>query len=100
MIDHAHYFREQQRQAEENAAIEDMERRSAPLLWAVYLSVAAIALSVVVSGVDEHIDHVNNLAHTNDVFAQCLNGQTIGIGASGVLRCDVREYRLVAGIQP
>lgn len=46
MIDHAPRIRAQQQRAAESAAIAELERRSAPLLWAVGLTAIAAALGL------------------------------------------------------
>lgn len=47
MIDHAPRLRAQQLQHEaENAAMEEMEKRTAPLFWIVMLSAAAILIGL------------------------------------------------------
>lgn len=96
MIDHAPYFRALQQAAADNRAIEELERRSAPLLWAVYMAVLVLSLGYAYDVAQAHIRHVDSMATTNDVFAKCLNGTPIGIGNSGVLHCEVREYQLIA----
>ena len=96
MIDHAPRIRAEQQQAADQSAIDDMERRSAPLQWAVLFATIALCAALAIDSLHEYVQHVTDMAATNEVFAQCLNGQTIGIGASGVLRCEVREYKLIA----
>jgi len=46
MIDHAPRIRALQQRAAESAAIAELERRSAPLLWAVGLTAIAAALGM------------------------------------------------------
>lgn len=97
MIDHAPRIRAEQQQAAENAAIEDLERRSAPLLWAVYMAVMVLSLGYAAESVQTHIQRVAELAAQGEAFAQCLNGQTYMI-ESVVVRCDLQERQLVAGV--
>lgn len=46
MTDHASRIRAQQRKAANRATIEELEKRSAPLLWAVGLLAIAVALGL------------------------------------------------------
>ena len=96
MIDHAPYFNALKRAEQENAEMAELEQRAAPLQWAVYLAVLLLSLGYAYDVAQAHIQHVDSMAATNEVFAQCLNGTPIGIGKSGVLHCEVREYQLIA----
>lgn len=97
MIDHAPRLRAQQQQEQENAEIAELEARSMPLQWAIYAAVVIFALNVAFDSVLAHFERVADLAATNEAMVQCLKGKAIGLG-DAVLRCDVREYQLVAGI--
>lgn len=97
MIDHAQRLRTQQQQALENAAIEELEKRSAPLLWMVYAVTIVTVLSIAANQAASFADRYADMAAQNDVLVQCLNGHPISMG-DAVLRCDVREYKLVAGL--
>lgn len=97
MIDHAPRIRAEQQQAADQSAIDDMERRSAPLLWAVYLVVLVLSLAYAAEGTQAHIQRVTELAAQGEAFAQCLNGHTYMI-ENVVVRCDVQTRQLVAGI--
>lgn len=98
MIDHAPRIRAEQQQAADQAAIEELERRAAPLQWAVYLAVLVLSLGYAAESVQAHIKRVAELAAQGEAFAQCLNGKAYMID-NAVVRCDVREQRqLVAGI--
>lgn len=46
MLDHASRIRAQQRKAASRAAIDELEKRSAPLLWSVGLIAIAVALGL------------------------------------------------------
>lgn len=99
MNDHAPRIRAQQQAQIENKIIADLEKRAAPLQWALMLAVIAVILAGIVEQSHDFFQHYTELAHTNEAMVQCLNGQTIGLG-SGLLRCEVREFQLVAGVQP
>ena len=95
MIDHAPRIRAEQQQAADQSAIDDMESRSAPLQWAVLFATIALCAALAIDSLHEHVQHVTDMATTNEAFVQCLNGRAIGIDG-GILRCDVQQ--LVAGI--
>lgn len=97
MIDHAPRILAEQQAQRENIVMEDLERRSAPLLWAVYLAVLVLSLGSAAESAQAYIKHVGELAAQGEAFAQCLNGRTYKID-NVVVRCDVQERQLVAGI--
>lgn len=99
MIDHAPRIRAQQQSERENEIIADLEKRAAPLQWALMLAVLAVMLASIVDQSRDFFQHYTELAHTNEAMVQCLNGQIIAID-NGFLHCEVRENKLVAGIQP
>ena len=91
--DHAPRIRAQQLQAAENAAMENLEQRSAPLMWAMCVAVLLIAAD----GLYSRWQQYTEMAAQNEAMIQCINGRTIGLG-DAVLRCEVREIKLVAGL--
>jgi len=91
--DHAPRIRAQQQQAEENAAMEDMEQRGAPLMWAM----CVVALLTAADGLYGSWQQYAELAAQGEVMIQCLNGKAIGLG-DAVLHCELREIKLVAGL--
>lgn len=91
--DHAPRIRAQQLQAVENAAMENLEQRSAPLMWAMYVVALLLAADGLHSGWQQYAD----LAAQNEAMIQCINGSAIGLG-DAVLRCEVRDIKLVAGL--
>lgn len=90
--DHAPRIIAQQQQAAENAAIDELEKRTAPLFWAVYLVTFAAVFAIAVDG----WQHYKSLAAEHEHLVQCLNGQAVGMG-DAVLRCQVSQYHLVGG---
>lgn len=90
--DHAPRIIAQQQQAAENAAIEELETRTAPLFWAVYLVTFAAVFVIAVDG----WQHYKTLAAEHEYLVSCLNGQSVGMG-DAVLRCQVSQYHLVGG---
>lgn len=98
--DHAPRIRAQQQQAADQEAIEELERRSAPLLWAVFAAAFAVSMSFAVDGLSAHVERYTDMAATSEAFAQCLNGRMIKLGGAFV-QCEVREIQLVSmGEQP
>lgn len=97
MIDHAPRILAEQQAQRENEVMEDLERRSAPLLWAVYMAVLVLSLGSAAESAQAHIKHVAALASQGEAFAQCLNGKAYMI-ENVVVRCDMQERQLVAGI--
>lgn len=97
MIDHVSRIRAQHQQTLENAEMERLEKHAAPLLLAFLLIVASATIASITDRIGVFINHYNGIAATNNMLAQCMNGHLISMGDS-VLKCDVREYKLVAGI--
>lgn len=91
--DHAPYLLQKQREEKENAEMDDLARRSAPLLWAVYLAVVIAAIGMA----DSHIEHYLEMAAQNEALVQCLNGQPIELD-NAILRCEIVHHQLVAGV--
>lgn len=98
MIDHAPRIRAQQQQKADQEAIADLERRSAPLQWAVMFAAVAITLVAAIDGLSAHIERYAALAVQEEAFVQCLNGKLLKLGGSFV-HCDVREINLVATME-
>lgn len=93
MNDHAPRIHAQQQQTAENAAMEDLEQRSAPLLWSMYV----VALLMVANGVSGGWKQYAELAAQNEAMIQCINGEAIGLG-DNVLHCEMREIKLIAEV--
>lgn len=92
--DHSPRIHAQHQQALENAVMEDLEKRVAPLLMAVLLVVLAITISALADSVTHYIE----LDEVNDAMAACINGHAISLG-DAELKCSVREYKkLVSGL--
>lgn len=100
MIDHAPNILAQQQAARENEEMKEMkemEKRAAPLLWAMFMAVLVLSLGHAVKVTQAHIDHVAELEAQADAFAQCMNGQMFMV-ENALLRCELRTRPLVAGI--
>lgn len=91
--DHAPSLRDKQRAEQENKAMEELEQRGAPLLWAVYVAAVLLVIGVAVDGWQQYAE----LAAQNEAMIQCLNGKVIGLGDS-VLHCEIVQHKLVAGL--
>lgn len=98
MIDHAPRIRAKQQQEADQASIEELERRSAPLHWAVIVAAVCITLGAAIDGLSAHIERYTALAVQEEAFVQCLNGKMLNLGGSFV-HCDVREIKLVASVE-
>lgn len=96
-IDHAPRIRAQQQQAAEDAAIKELENRTAPLFFAVYLAAAAAVFGPAVDGLGQWAAHYADMAAQNEAMVQCLNGRAISMGGEAVLHCEVVQYKLVGG---
>ena len=96
MIDHAPRIRALQQQQSEQEAINDLERRSAPLLWAVYFAVAIITLALAADGVHTHFKRYTDLGAEEEALVQCMNGKLIAFGSTFVT-CQSHEIKLVQG---
>lgn len=103
MIDHAPRILAQARQAaqqeQDQLAITELERRSAPLLWCTFVAIIVLSIATLADATSDHFGHDQDTERTNAIFAQCLNGKAIKLGDS-ILHCEVHHYDLVAGVQP
>ncbi len=95
--DHAQRIRAQQQHESDQAAIDELERRSAPLHWSVIAAVLAISLAAAVDGLTSHIQRYTALAAQEEALIQCLNGRMLKLGGAFV-QCQVREVSLVAEV--
>ena len=98
MIDHAPRIRAQQKAQQENAAMAELEQRSAPLLWAVYVCVVALVLSFLAGQLRGHFERYADLAAENEAMVQCLNGHLINVD-SVLVSCQAHVSTIVA-VQP
>lgn len=98
MIDHAPRIRAKQQQEADQASIEELERRSAPLHWAMIVAAVCITLGAAIDGLSAHIERYTALAVQEEALVQCLNGKLLKLGGSFV-HCDVREIKLVASVE-
>lgn len=94
MNDHTPRINAARRAAEELAAIEELERRTAPLIWMTYVAAFVAVLAIAVDGWDKYAD----MAAQNEALVQCINGKTFRLG-DALLSCEVREYKLVEGMK-
>ncbi|ADE10437.1 hypothetical protein Slit_0195 [Sideroxydans lithotrophicus ES-1] len=95
MIDHAPRINAQRQAAQENAEMADMEKRAAPLHWALIIALVVVISSSLWDGWKHYAD----VAAQSEALVQCLNGRTIGIGGA-VVRCEVRELVALGEVQP
>lgn len=98
MLDHASRIRAQQQQAAEHAEMEELEARTAPLLWSVYFAAIAVTLGLAVDGWNNHAAHYLDMAAQSEAMVQCINGRSIGLD-DAVLHCEVSQYKLVGGLK-
>lgn len=94
MIDHAPRIRARKQQAAEDAAMNELASRVLPFQYAVKLALFLIVCGIAVDGWNKYAD----MAAQNEALVQCINGQAIGMG-SAVMRCNVREYKLVGEVK-
>lgn len=97
LIDHAPRIRAEQQQAADNAAIADLERRSAPLRLACFVAAAALSLGAAAEAVHDHLQRDAELAAQGEAFAQCLNGRTCRDNA--IVKCDGQKRQPVGGLE-
>lgn len=98
MNDYAKTIRQQLQEAE-NAAMEELEQRGAPFLWACIFAMVIAAGIGLWNGYQKHIAieeeyaqlsaRYAELDRQNSMFLLCLNGQPIGLG-DAVLRCRIK----------
>lgn len=99
MNDHAPRLRAQQQKELENAEMAELERRSAPLMWATCATILIMAFCAMADGVIEHFNEYAELAAQQEAMIQCINGKAIGLD-DAMLRCEVRKYQLISEVQP
>lgn len=99
MLDHAPRIRAQQQQAAEQATIDELERRAAPLQWAVLLAVVAVTLGAAVDAWGPIAARIADQAAQAEVLARCMNGQAFSVGGDEILRCQIIKYNLVEGLK-
>lgn len=83
-----------QQHEQENAAMAELEQRSAPLFWMVFVAVGLIATGLLT----DHVERYLALAADQEALVQCINGKAIGLD-DAMLRCEVKHYQLVAGVK-
>ena len=93
MIDHAHTIRQR---IYENERMDEMERRTAPLFWLVYI-LAFVAFCWVIAFVAcclviyEQKQMHKELASLKADFQTVQRGGIIGVGDNAVMACTVRK---------
>ena len=99
MIDHAPRIRAQQQAEKENAEMAELEKRSAPLHYALLVAVIAFSGLALIDQTCAFFQHYNDLASINEAMVQCLNGHVFNV--DGVLvTCNTHQRELVAQVQP
>lgn len=99
MNDYAPRLRAQQQQAADERAIIELEQHIMPLMLSVKVTLIGLALALAWNFVGGHIEHYLSLAADQEALVQCINGKAIFLG-DDVLRCEVKQYQLVAGVKP
>ena len=97
MIDHAPRIRAQQKAQQENAEMAELEQRSAPLLWVVYVCVVALVLSFSAGLLRGHFERYADLASANEAMVQCLNGHLVNVD-SVLVSCSTHSSELVTAL--
>lgn len=83
-----------QQKEQENAAMAELEQRSAPLFWMVFVAVGLIATGLLT----DHVERYLELAADQEALVQCINGKAIFLDDE-VLHCNVKQFQLVAGVK-
>lgn len=96
--DHSPRIYAQQQQAVENSAMEALEQRAAPLLWAIIAAIVVCLVAEMVNDTTAFVRHHSELVQVNHALAACMNGHAISLG-DAELKCQVREYKkFVSGV--
>lgn len=95
MIDHAPRIRAEQLARQDEAYIADLERRSAPLQWAMIIAVLIVALS----GLAGFLGSYRELDLANEKLVACMGGKIVNVGGD-FISCNGHTSQLVAGVQP
>ena len=84
------------RRIAEEKIIDEMERRTRPLIIVVVICLLAVLVDglIDVYAAKKYADQIN----TARSFAACLNGQQIEMGGS-LIGCSINEIKLVKGMQ-
>lgn len=87
MIDHAKHINALRERESEDARIAEMERRSAPLFWLVYILAFVVCCWVIY----EQYKTYDELARMRADFETVQHGGIIGVGDDAVMACTVRK---------
>lgn len=99
MFDHAPHIRAQQQAAQDESAMAELERRSAPLHWALIVAVLVLSMNGLSEQAAAFVAHYAELYAANEALVACLNGQLANVG--GVfISCNEHASTLIAQVQP
>jgi hypothetical protein len=79
----------------ENRRIDEMERKSMPLV--IMISVCFITLAI--SSLYDFYENHESTKQTADIFAQCLSGVTIQADNNGLIVCSFKKSELIGGFK-
>ncbi len=99
MIDHAPRIRAEEKQADDQSAIDELERRAAPLQWALIIAVAVISAAGLADQASSFAAHYMDLSIANEKLVQCMNGGLINVGGVFV-SCNEHSSTIIAQVQP
>jgi len=91
--DHVPEILNKQRIEQENAAMEEMEKQGAPLMWAMCMATALVITSSLWTVGQQY----NEMAAQNEAMAQCLKGKPVALG-DALWRCEVIEHKMITGV--
>jgi len=95
MIDHAPRIRAEQKARQDEDHIADLERRAAPLQWAMIAAVLIMSLS----GLADFLGSYRELDIANEHLVACMGGKIVNVGGD-FISCKGHASQLVAGVQP
>ena len=81
----------------ENAAIDEMERRAKPLIYAMGIVAVAVILNVIYTDRKEFSEARKDAAEATALLVHCANGHSMALGTDTLIRCSVSE--LVGGAE-
>ena len=93
-LSHQHIVHKLNRSAEverENARMDEIERASAPLMFAVAAVFLALMLAALTEDFLEMYHAKEDARVTSEAMIDCAKGRVIGFGDSAVMTCQVRE---------
>lgn len=81
----------------ENAAIDDIERRAKPLVYALTIVALAVITNAIYTDRQDYAQAVKDAAASSALLAHCANGNSFAVGKETLIRCSVSE--LVVGVE-